>query len=538
MVLATLAWQDHLIVVVYLLAMIALGGWSSRRQHSEEEYFLAGRRMPWFAVGVSVIASLFSSITYLAEPGEVWHSGATHVLGKLLAIPLEMAFVLLVCIPFLMRFRFTTAYEYLDHRFGRWARLLGVALFLCLVVSWMGIVVLVSSRALATVTGVGLWIVIATVGLVATVYTMLGGLRAVIWTDCAQVAMLVGGAGAAVVYVACKTHSHVGHWYAALNATVTHRLPLFSADPFVRATMVTVAVHMFVWHIATHTGNQMTVQRYFSTNNARQAKRSFIVASLVGVGLNLLLLLVGMAIFYWYRTFPDQMPAGLDPSIGRHADMIFPRFVVEQLPPGVAGGIVAALLAAAMSSIDSGINSLATVVTVEHHRWRHETRTQVAESAVAALPTSTNHHHASLRMARWITVVGGVAITVAAIGLDRLTQQWNIVEMMPRSFNCFTGALGGLFFVGIFFRRAGQFTAVAAALVGLAASFAIAYAPELGWTDRPISFTWVMPGSLMATLVAAWLLSYFESPQPAESLAGLTWADRHVAPKVARNTSG
>jgi len=514
-VLAALAWQDHLIVVVYLLTMIVLGAWWSRRQDSESEYFLAGRRMPWLAVGVSVIASLFSSITYLAEPGEVWQSGVTHVFGKMLAIPFEMVFVLLVCIPFLMRFRFTTAYEYLDRRFGSAARRVGMALFLCLVVSWMGIVVLVSSRALAAVTELPLAVVISTVGVVATIYTVLGGLRAVIWTDCIQVALLLGGASAAIFFVAFQTNSHVGDWYQSVRASTTEGLPFFSANPFVRATMVTVAMHMFVWHVATHTGNQMTVQRYFSTSDTVRARRSFVVASLLGVVLNVLLLVVGMAIFYWYHVNPEAMPAGLDPTVGKQADMIFPRFVVEQLPPGVAGALLAALLAAAMSSIDSGVNSIATVLTVEYHYSHRQSSSSVS--------MGENH----LWLARSITVIAGVAITLAALGLDRITQRWNIVEMMPRSFNCFTGALGGLFFVGIFIRRAGQRTAVIAASVGLATSISIAYAPDLGLTSEPISFTWVMPGSLAATLVTALLLSRMEA-LPDRSLAGLTWAERHV----------
>ena len=114
----SLSWQDHLVVAAYLLVTLAIGVWASRRRGGDDEYFLGGRRMPWFAVGLSLIATLLSSLTYLSEPGEVWQSGVTHMWGKTLAVPFEMAFVYLVCIPFLMRFRYTSAYEYLEHRFG------------------------------------------------------------------------------------------------------------------------------------------------------------------------------------------------------------------------------------------------------------------------------------------------------------------------------------------------------------------------------------------------------------------------------------
>ncbi|MEM7011825.1 MAG: sodium:solute symporter, partial [Verrucomicrobiota bacterium] len=107
---SNLAWQDNVVLLVYLVGMIGLGIWLGRRKRNDDEYFLASRRMPWFAVGISVIASILSSITYLSEPGEVWKSGTTHIAGKMLAIPFEMLFVWLVCIPFLMKFKFTSAY--------------------------------------------------------------------------------------------------------------------------------------------------------------------------------------------------------------------------------------------------------------------------------------------------------------------------------------------------------------------------------------------------------------------------------------------
>ena len=521
----SLAWQDHAVIGLYLCGVIALGAWLSRRQVDEDEYFLAGRRMPWLAVGLSLIASLLSSLTYLSEPGEVWQSGVTHMSGKMLAIPFEMAIVWLFCIPMLMRFRFTSIYEYLDYRFGRAARRLGVALFACLVVLWMGFIVLASSRVLADVTGMPLVVVIGTMGLVSTIYTVLGGLRAVIWTDVLQVALLVGGAAAAVVFVASTTQSGPLDWYRSVEYGGTGRLALFSADPFVRATVLTVALHMFVWHVATHTANQMTVQRYLSTSDQAAARRSFVAGSLAGVLINLLLLVVGLALFHYYAVWPDRLPPGVDPAEGRQGDRIFPLFVVEQLPPGMAGAVLAALLAAAMSSIDSGINSLATVLAVERRRGA----TLPALSAAGQVPAL--HEPAvlaaeHLRWARRMTLAGGMFITLAAMGLDRLTGDSNIVEMMPRSFNCFAGSLGGLFLIGMFMRRPSERTAVVATLAGLATSIGLAYGRELFGLTRPISFTWVMPGSLAVTLGVALVLGRLERA-PQARVDGLTWYTRH-----------
>ena len=187
-----LTWPDYMIVVAYLAAMVGFGLVGTRRERSDEEYFLVGRRMPWLAVGISIVSSMLSSITYLAEPGEVWKSGVTHATGKLLGIPFAMLIVWGFCIPFMMRFEFTSAYEYLEHRFGRPTRRFGAALFVTMVVLWMGLAVLVPSQVVEKLSGVPLPVVIVTVGTVVTLYTMLGGLRVVMWTDVVQVARLGG----------------------------------------------------------------------------------------------------------------------------------------------------------------------------------------------------------------------------------------------------------------------------------------------------------------------------------------------------------
>ncbi len=523
---SALAWQDHFVIVGYCAAVLLLGAWFSRRQETDEDYFLGGRRMPWFAVGISVIASLVSSLTYLSEPGEVWNSGVTHMAGKLLAIPLEMAFVFLVCVPFLMRFGYTSAYEYLGERFGPGTRLLGVVLFIANVVMWMGFVVLASSRALAQVSGIPLWVIVATVGVIATIYTMLGGLRAVIWTDVAQVCILIGGGLVTIAYVAFTTDTSLPDWLADSRRQLaesgdTHAMPLMSFDPTVRATVLTVALHMFVWHVCTHTGNQMTVQRYFSTTSLRAALRSFVTGSIFGVGINLLLLVVGLALVSYYTQRDVGEDLGLDISKVQQRDLVFPTFAVHRMPPGIGGAILAAMMAAAMSSIDSGINSMATVVSIEWDRRR--------QSGDRRSPGG----HVS--RGRWLTFVFGAFITVAAFGLNFLPENLGIVAAMPRTFNAITGPLGGLFFIGMFLRRADARAAIVGALAGLVTSIGVGYSEPIGgWLHGAglisspwpqLSFTWVMPCSLAMTLLTAFAVSAV-CPRRKDIADGLFWRSR------------
>ena len=141
--------------------MMWLGWRLSRNQKTDEEYFLGGRRLPWFVVGVSLIATLLSSVAYLGVPGIVWRFGFDSILGSLVAISIDLFVVLLVAIPFFVRFRFTTAYEYLEHRFNLSVRLLGASLFLLFITVYMGVVVLLSARALAVATGLPLVLIIS-----------------------------------------------------------------------------------------------------------------------------------------------------------------------------------------------------------------------------------------------------------------------------------------------------------------------------------------------------------------------------------------
>lgn len=511
--MSKLAWQDNAVLIVYLVGMIVFGAWLARRKSTDDDYFLAGRRMPWFAVGISVIASILSSITYLSEPGEVWESGVTHMAGKLLAIPFEMLFVWLVCIPFLMKFKFTSAYEYLGHRFGDGARVTGVALFVLLVVLWMGFVVLASARVLSHITGFSLITVIAAVGIVATIYTMLGGLRAVIWTDVVQVALLIGGGLFTIGYVAFTTGTWLPDW---LEASAQHLkeqnhepLPWFSVDPRVRATVLTVSLNMFIWHVCTHLANQMTVQRYFSTADARAARRSFVTGSLFGVGINLMLMTTGLALLYFYFGQQLLVDGGLDPTT-KERDQIFPTFAVNRLPPGIGGAILAALVAAAMSSIDSGINSIATVVTVELKKRDSSDKSHVG-------------------FAKIFTLAAGLFITIAACFLDFLPSDWGIVDALPRTFNAVTAPLGGLFLIGMFVKRADQNAALIGTFCGMATSIGLGYSREIlglfGLEIQNLSFTWIMPSALTVTIGVAWLWSLLGGA-PKHSLAGLTWWTR------------
>ena len=523
---------DHLILVAYLLGMMWLGWRLSKGQDTDEEYFLGGRRLPWFAVGVSLIATLLSSVAYLGVPGLVWRFGFHSILASLVGILIDLVVVLLVAIPFFVRFRFTTAYEYLEHRFDLSVRLLGASLFLVFMTVYMGVIVLLSSRALALATDLPLLLIIAAIGAVATVYTMMGGIRAVVWTDVIQVALLLGGGLFVIGYVVWSTGSGPADWIRVVAGRENESIPLASLDPTIPATAVTIILGASLWTLMSNTANQMTLQRYFSTVDIKAAKRSFITATTVNVMLLVLLTTIGASLIYYFTEGPESLPQSIDLSSGKDRDSIFPFFVSARMPPGLAGAIFAALLAAAMSTIDSGVNSFATVATVDFGRLRKQGR-------------GGSH----VLQARIITLLVGLVVTLSAIYLDTLTGADDIPTMLSKTFNSLVGAMGGLFLAGLLIPRASSRAVWPAALVGLVAALMVAYSSDLlqalgpsatemlsSWlglefsgrlVSQGMGFTWIIPSSTVASLGTAWLLSFVFPNRDLDRIRGLTWATRH-----------
>ncbi len=494
---------DYLAVGGYLAVTLAIVVWSLRRQSTTEDFFLGGRRMPWMAVGLSLMATLMSTITYLGVPGEMIKHGVALFIGYL-SVPFSMAVVLLLWVPFFMRLRLTSAYEYLECRFNYGARLLGGLLFLLLRLGWMSLVMYTASLALAEMTRslisadaidpVASWIavgptnladnlpllrdtllfwVIGVVGLAATVYTAVGGIRAVIWTDVLQFLMLFGGTWLVLGYVFWTTGTGPTYWWSNVAAHVPRHTspPLFSLDVTVRMTAVTAMLSMFFWTICTHGSDQVVLQRYFSTSSLGAARRSYVVNAVADVSVGALLALSGLALLSFYLEHPTYLPEGISPVAS--ADKVLPYFFAHQLPAGLGGLILASFLCDAMQTLDSGVNSITAVATKDVFE-------RLLPGGRRLLP--------ELTLARLLTLVVGVAVTCLALGVAYNVQHSgrNIVDLMPRSFNMFLGPLASLFFIGMFLPRCTARSALPAVLAGLTLSVVWSYWSELFGTDaRP-----------------------------------------------------
>jgi SSS family solute:Na+ symporter len=456
---------DYAAVAGYLALTFGIALWFGRRQQSTEDYFVGGRRMPWLAVGLSILATLFSTISYLGLPGEAIKHGI-GVFSGYMALPLAAIVITRLWVPFFMRLRLTSAYEYLEQRFSPPVRVVGGGLFILLRCGWMSMVIYVASVALDRVKGPDwewlpgndLYWWIGIIGLVAAVYTAVGGIQAVIWVDVLQCFLLLAGVLMAIGYVVYVDGTGPRDWWSSASTITSGHTapPVFSLDLTLRVTIITAMINNFFWNICTHGSDQVVLQRYFTTGSVRAARRSYFIN--LGVDLTMcgLMTVAGFALLAFYLGHPERLPDG--ETARDMADKLFPHFLGHELPAGCAGLIISAFLCDAIQTLESGANAIAAVVSEDIAPKRRTEKNTLEKRA--------------LNFARFSTVVITAVVTGVAYAIALLQQTYNltIIDMMPKFFNMFVGPLAAMFCAGMFLPRCTTRTLMPAVLVGLCVS--------------------------------------------------------------------
>jgi SSS family transporter len=505
---------DYILCAAYLLLVLAGGVWLFRSQQTAREFFLAGGSLGWVVVGVSLMATMASSIGFLGAPAAGVRAGFT-MLWSLVAIPAAYPVIVWFVIPFYRGLNIFTLYEYLERRFGLGVRLQGSGLFIARRITWMAASLYVPAKVMTVVTGgaVPEWAGVVTLGVFAAAYTTLGGIRAVIWTDLAQAAIMFGGIGTALFLLL----RHVPDGLAGLPAlaaaapgapapetgSFAARLHTWVYSDFT----VPAIVAAFTLDKLGHYGvDQMMAQRYLAARSARVARAGFTLNCVVFPLFFTLMITVGVSL----RAFADA--TGLPPELP--PDAIFPRFIAGHMPPGAAGLMLAALMAAAMSSIDSGVNACNVAVLNDfYHRLRGGYANLDAE-------TATVPHAHPLRVAR----VSSLLVALAAIVLGCFVGGLGDVFRIALAFvNAFLGPLLALFILARWSRLAHARGVFWGAWVGIAATLVVVFADRLTvalaawnggawWLSRAVSavdfgFLWTSTAGFLATITPAWLLS-------------------------------
>jgi len=469
--LAALDWG---VMALYGAVVLAIGWMANRRQRSSEDYFLGGRRLRWWVVGISLVATSFSSVALIGGTGFGYTNGMAWLqlqLGDVLAL----AIVCVVFLPFFSGRRLTTAYEYLEERFGPWARSVASVLFIGQTLLRTALLVYGPALALSTVLGWDIRTGIVVTASAAIVYSAFGGIAAVVWTDLIQMCVIVF----AVLYCLLLIVSDVPGGFGAIldQAGESGRLNVFTApDRGGVYNVLGTFVPYFILTMSIHGTNQQPVQRYLSCTEIGAARRAAFLGWGVGTLTLGLTLFMGVCLSAW--------AVGTDVMDGATGNEVLPRFIAARLPAGVAGLMLAAIFAASMSSIDSAIHSMSTATVVDFVRRFSKGRNE-------------------LRVARWTTVAFGVAATLGALYAASRSKQ--LLETLVTWLGYFAGPMLGLFLLGMLTKRANE----AGALVGVVTSFAgvalvVLFAEAKPWGFHPL---WLAPASCASTCVLGYATS-------------------------------
>lgn len=426
---------NWIFLLAYLLGMLYIGYYYSKRGKTTDDYFVAGRRIPWWAAGLSIYGTQLSAITFMAIPAIVYATDWTLALGSLMILAI-VPIIIKFYLPFFRRLNVTTAYEYLEERFNVKVRTLASVTFILMQLARIGIVLYLPAIAISSVTGIDIFLCIAIMGVFCTIYTVMGGIEAVIWTDVIQVLVLLGGAICCIFIASLNVEGGITE--IIYKGIEFDKFKMFHKgwDPS-RLVIWVAFVSFFFLNIIPYTSDQTVVQRYLTVKNEKEAAKSLWTNGLLMIPGIVVFFGLGTTLFVYYFDNPGVINSN-------RPDELLPYYIVQKLPVGLAGTVIAALFAASMSSLDSSMNSIASAyITDIHSRFRKGTR------------DSDN-----LRLAKWITIFIGVLGTSSAMFIAIANVDY-IFDYFQEVLGLFGGGLAGIFILAVFIPRANSIGAIA-----------------------------------------------------------------------------
>jgi solute:Na+ symporter, SSS family len=477
---------DYGVIAIYVAVMLGIGAYYAWQNKSAEDFILGGRRLSPIALGLSLFATLVSTLSYLANPGEMIAHGPMFI-TNLAAHPLIFVIVGFVLIPLLMKQPVTSAYELLESRLGLSIRLAGAGVFILLRMGWMATILFATSRnVLIPMLGIdSSWIVglCIVLGIMTATYASIGGIKAVVLTDAIQAIMMLGGA---IITLAVITYrlGGVSQWWPTQWPEHWQELN-WGFDPNARMSFGILLLSTTLWYVCTNGSDQMSIQRFLSTRNPSAARKTLAISQCTEIVIALLLALTGVAVLGFYQANSPDLPEGK--TIVSIADELFPRFIINEMSGGLAGLVLAAILSAALSSLSSGVNSVCAVLEKDFL-----SRGKTLEPKLEVL---------RLRIITW-------AVAIVAIGLSILNTliEGNLLERCYKVTNLLTAPLFVLFFLALFVRWANTTGAWAGLICSAATAVLIAYSKEFGF-EGAVSFVWMMPCSLAVGIVVGTVVS-------------------------------
>ncbi|WP_296279354.1 sodium:solute symporter [Pseudoxanthomonas sp.] len=487
-----LKWLDWLVIVVYLAAMVGIGlyFYLQEKRASTADFFVGGRSIPFWAAGVSLYATNTSSISFIAIPAKAFETNWQYLTNNLIAV-VGLMFVAIWIVPLLRRLDLMSVFSYLEKRFHPAIRMLASALCIAMQIgSRMSVILFLPALAIATITGLDVVWSILIMGVFTIIYTTLGGMKAVIWTDFVQVFVMFGGAIFAIGFIIYHLNGGVPEFLQVAMAENKTQLFDFSFD-LTKATVWGFIFLVVFDVVLTFPKDQVLMQRVLSTKSDKEAGRSIWTFAAIMIPGGFFFYAIGTALYVYYQSHPERMNPLLP------IDATFPLFIAAELPMGVTGLIIAGIFAAAMSTLSSIINSVSTLASVDFYE------------KLAKNPTPKK----SVLFAE----IMGVLVGLVGIGIALVLSRYDIHSLFDVSIELaglLGGGFAGAYTLGMFTRRANA----QGVAIGIAGAIVLTL---LIWSMDLVHPYFYLGISILLCIVIGYAASWL-FPPPAQSLQGLT----------------
>ena len=476
---------DLIVFLVYMVGVIAFGSSFYRKNKSSAAFTLGNSAIPGWVVTMSIFATFVSSISFLALPGMAYLTN-WNAFAFSLSIPVASYMAVKFFVPLYRKANSPSAYTYLETRFGPWARVYASACYLLTQIMRMGTILYLLALPVNAMFGWNIVIIIVVTGLAVMMYSMLGGLQAVVWTDAIQGIIMISGAVLCVVFILFAMPEGPGQLFEIANEHNKFSLGSFNLS-LTESTFWVVLVYGIFINLQNYGIDQNYVQRYMASKSDREAKRSALFGGLLYIPVSLVFFLIGTALFSYYTAMPDTLPAEYaDASM---SDRVFPFFIVNNLPAGFTGLLIASIFAAGMSTISTSVNSGSTVILTDYYK-RYVKKAVTDKDSMKVLYISS-----------FTFSVIGIIIGVAMINVQSALDAWWKLASV------FSGGMLGLFLLGAFVKVVNIKGAIIGVILGLIAILWLSVSPMI-FTEEPL-LSFASPFHTYLTIVIGTLIIFF-----------------------------
>ena len=457
---------DLLVFLIYMLGIVVFGASFFSKNRDSGQFTSGGGKIPSWVVGMSIFATFVSSISFLAIPGKAYQSDWNAFVFSL-SIPIAAILAIKFFVPLYRSINSISAYTYLEIRFGVWARIYASICYILTQIMRAGSILYLLALPLHALFGWSIQLIIIITGISVILYSVLGGIKAVVWTDAIQGIILIGGALTCALVLLFSMPE--GPHQMFIIALEHHKFSLGSfGSSLSQSTFWVVLVYGLFINLQNYGIDQNYVQRYMIAKSEKEAKSSALFGSLLYIPVSLIFFIIGTALFSYYQARPQLLPAELTEFSA--ADKVFPHFIVNGLPVGLTGLLIASVFAAGMSTVSTSVNSTATIILSDYFkRWNRSTLSDKTSMKV-------------LYTASILFGIIAIAVAIAMINVKSALDTWWALASV------FSGGMLGLFLLGYFARKVNRINAVIAVCIGVMVIFWLSLSPVYFNHGKWISF--------------------------------------------------